>query len=1440
MEAGPVTRSRRNITAEPAEKENANSAPGTPVKKTGKVIKTEVDTPLSNLNEVIQDKMNLGDVIASPARITRSRRSLSVCSNPPDSPSRTLLKRAISPNSPKKARTPVRELTAKKTRESVIDKNVSSNEMTPTKRLLKINENSLLTVDSPKPRRTRLSLTESESKPELSNLRRSRRLSTELNVVEEDPIKEAIVEPTNVSLTRKRRTKTLSVIPTEPTLLEETETNENESMESETANVSDKANSSDVIQDNSENLNKSKLSSPTETLNKSLSKVSSPNLNKSASKLLSPKETLNRSSPNLNKSTSKLSSPTEILIKSSPKISSPNLNKSTSKISSPNLNKSVSKISSPKENLNRSSPKISSPKVNLNRSSPKILSPTSDVKDFCIVLNDCSRNSIKEKNERSSLTGGNNLLMDDDLAQNSTQINGDQIDNQEKKSTPAKGMKSPRLVLNDIEKTKDYQNDSILNVSGKLNVTGPYDQSPNRSSRKNSTLISDDIELKEQNVSIRNDLNKSGKSNETESHNQSLNRSSRKNSLVILSDDEKNDSNQSGKLNLSPNKSMRNNLNKSGKLNETGSHDQSLNRSSRKNSLVILSDDEKNDSNQSGKLNLSPNKSMRNNLNKSGKLNETGSHDQSLNRSSRKNSLVILNDEKNDSIQNDLNRSGKSNQSIRNNLNKSGTLNDTGSLNRSTRKNSSVILNVSIQDDLNQSRKSNQSPNQSTQKDLNKSGKSNGTGSPNKSLNRSSRKNSSIILIDDEIKDNQRGKLNESTLSSDTSQSSINNLVLEESPKNTSKRLSAKEIFLNESASETKASEDKKKKNDSLYEIEMMEVDESSTSLIIDEEVDIKKDNAKSPKRKSISDVDKSILSSPKSDDDSCSEDEDDVKDTFLDLAEDAGSDYQSGDSMNESERLDIEENEIIERGHSLNSESDEEDVDDTYEKDSFVCSSDEEDDVLLSGTGDDLSSGEEMNQSSKSKAKYNAKSEKQRKNASREMYSAKHGSANTTKSPNTSGKNQFSKSYSEPEASILNQSDEKEISIVEVHNISKDPLSVTLAKDSKKSLSNSQDRETTESSSDDDEKHIRDTYNEELQKLRNIEYVSDTSSEMNLKNDSTALNKSVKSSPKISDSEKSSLNTSKASKKFNLSSELNKSDSMLTKKRNSNTFNSSLSGLEGLKVKEELQTSATVEENIDRLRRLDESIKNIYSSVINTVDQVKCSVDAVVHSTSNLNAQLEINNTSFNVFKRKLTENYPIEEKSQKKICVSQEDTPIEIQKSAYEVLNTKKPKRKRTHKKADRNSLKLSEKSKTIKRSRDSDVDMTSKKVVNVAAELQAISVIPSKEPKDIVATSNFEVEEVDANKKYNWTGTAGRFHITEKAVRRSIVSDSTTSFSVVSLKKHPKQDIKVENALVSKFVNFKNDMLYGNKLKREPSTNIKKNLLKIKLQQAAYARK
>ncbi|CAH0749528.1 unnamed protein product [Diatraea saccharalis] len=115
------------------------------------------------------------------------------------------------------------------------------------------------------------------------------------------------------------------------------------------------------------------------------------------------------------------------------------------------------------------------------------------------------------------------------------------------------------------------------------------------------------------------------------------------------------------------------------------------------------------------------------------------------------------------------------------------------------------------------------------------------------------------------------------------------------------------------------------------------------------------------------------------------------TKSLLEDEADVASDDYESGDSQDEDERQYEAENEVLEKGETLDSEE-EFSNDSDYEKDSFVISSNEEDQELLSGSADDLSmSDNELTMSKKSKEKYNMRKIKEQKKASKEMFEARH-----------------------------------------------------------------------------------------------------------------------------------------------------------------------------------------------------------------------------------------------------------------------------------------------------------------------------------------------------------------------------------------------------------------------------------------------------------------
>ncbi|XP_045493147.1 dentin sialophosphoprotein [Colias croceus] len=182
-------------------------------------------------------------------------------------------------------------------------------------------------------------------------------------------------------------------------------------------------------------------------------------------------------------------------------------------------------------------------------------------------------------------------------------------------------------------------------------------------------------------------------------------------------------------------------------------------------------------------------------------------------------------------------------------------------------------------------------------------------------------------------------------------------------------------------------------------------------------------DNAKSPVVQNTSHESKSFKNKSKdesSDDDSTEEESSKEKNELLnDEAMDAGDDYESGDSQDEDERQYAEENEIVDKGVTISSE-DELSNDSDYEKDSFIVSSDEEDNQLLDGTDDDLSmSDNELKMTAKSKKKYDERMAKQQKKASREMFEARHKLDNS-KSKKRISDSKDSSDSSDEEAPVL------------------------------------------------------------------------------------------------------------------------------------------------------------------------------------------------------------------------------------------------------------------------------------------------------------------------------------------------------------------------------------------------------------------------------------
>ncbi|KAL4710464.1 hypothetical protein ACJJTC_008866 [Scirpophaga incertulas] len=146
----------------------------------------------------------------------------------------------------------------------------------------------------------------------------------------------------------------------------------------------------------------------------------------------------------------------------------------------------------------------------------------------------------------------------------------------------------------------------------------------------------------------------------------------------------------------------------------------------------------------------------------------------------------------------------------------------------------------------------------------------------------------------------------------------------------------------------------------------------------------------KSKKSDSIISNESTIISASSShSEEELSKSSNNLLDLEADVAED---DYESGDSRDEEDKQYEKENEILDKGETLSTSDNDDENDSDYEKDSFVVSSIEEDNELLSGSGDDLSMDENtLTMSKKSKAKYNKRKEKEQKKASREMFQSRH-----------------------------------------------------------------------------------------------------------------------------------------------------------------------------------------------------------------------------------------------------------------------------------------------------------------------------------------------------------------------------------------------------------------------------------------------------------------
>ncbi|XP_045514582.1 dentin sialophosphoprotein isoform X2 [Pieris brassicae] len=252
--------------------------------------------------------------------------------------------------------------------------------------------------------------------------------------------------------------------------------------------------------------------------------------------------------------------------------------------------------------------------------------------------------------------------------------------------------------------------------------------------------------------------------------------------------------------------------------------------------------------------------------------------------------------------------------------------------------------------------------------------------------------------------------------------------------------------------------------------------------------------NVNESKRKSKK---KKMLINDESDDSEISSDESIAKNDLVnDEADDAGDDYESGDSQDEEDLQYAKENEIIDKGVTLTSDEDFSN-DSDYEKDSFIVSSDEEDNQLLEGTEDDLSmSDNELKMTAKSKKKYNERMIKEQKKASREMFESRHklnikkkniikddsvSKSDDDNSPKQRKKNNRMRLDSSHEISGLNESksrteikkhlsesnvnetfNEKEMTQMNVSSKESDPLATSMKKDPKSPKKGNNETNTT------------------------------------------------------------------------------------------------------------------------------------------------------------------------------------------------------------------------------------------------------------------------------------------------------------------------------------------------------------------------------------------
>ncbi|CAH1644481.1 unnamed protein product [Spodoptera littoralis] len=416
--------------------------------------------------------------------------------------------------------------------------------------------------------------------------------------------------------------------------------------------------------------------------------------------------------------------------------------------------------------------------------------------------------------------------------------------------------------------------------------------------------------------------------------------------------------------------------------------------------------------------------------------------DKSLNKSKRKSSVAAMETENN--IEEDSNTSNKSTR-------KSAILDlTTGddvdtSLNKSRKKSSvsAMVAEVSVNgpktslsDSCNDEDMTNKSINKSKRKSSicnvanNESMNKSSDKTKNKSLDKSESAKSTLVLS--QLKDISENENLETSIPKDKNESSEQLSKSVNVPNtNTEKEVDKKNLSLTYSTSTPLQQKSLKKLG---LQINSSIIAPNSTT-----KADKKDTPNKSKKEVSIMSQQKEDESSEEEDSENELEEEDGSEDEseeesslkkskmIDDEAEEASDDYESGDSRDEEERDYEEQNEIVEKGETLDSDEEEYSDDSDYELDSFVVTSDEEDNNLLSGSGDDLSmSADELTMSAKSKKKFNEHKIKEQKKASREMFEARHKLNESDKSAKSTNENKSKKNNRQRLDSSSSESEEE------------------------------------------------------------------------------------------------------------------------------------------------------------------------------------------------------------------------------------------------------------------------------------------------------------------------------------------------------------------------------------------------------------------------------